>query len=92
VGLLVDDEADTELPMDRVVADELEIRGTHGIQAPRYPAIFDMIEAGSLAPKKLIRRTLPLSRAGTALMQMGGDSPAGVTVVTLSDDSVAESD
>jgi alcohol dehydrogenase len=90
VGLLVGDDAATALPMDRVVADELEIRGTHGIQAHRYPAMFDMIDAGSLAPETLIRRTIPLSDAGTALTQID-DSPAGVTVVSLSQTSSSES-
>ncbi len=41
VGLLVGENASTAVPFDRVVADELELRGTHGLQAYRYPALFN---------------------------------------------------
>jgi len=90
VGLLVGTDADTALPMDRVVADELDIRGTHGIQARRYPAIFDMVEAGTLTPGQLIRRTIPLREAGTALVEIDESSPAGVTVVRPSENAPAD--
>lgn len=81
VGLLVDEHRDTALPMDRVVADELEIRGTHGVQAHRYPALFRMIEAGALAPDALIGRTISLADAGNALTTLDTVTEAGVTVI-----------
>ena len=81
VGLLVGDDALTAVPMDRVVADELDVLGTHGIQAHRYPALFDMIQAGSLQPQRLVSRTLPLADAGTVLREMGDFATTGVTVI-----------
>lgn len=81
VGLLVADDAHTAVPMDRVVADELELLGTHGIQAHRYPAIFDMIQADVLHPRTLVSRTISLSEAGTALADMDTAGGAGVTVI-----------
>ena len=81
VGLLVGDDAHTAVPMDRVVADELEILGTHGIQAHRYPALFDMIESGVLRPDALISQTIPLSEAGSALSGMSTFGSVGVTVI-----------
>jgi len=81
VGLLVGDDALTALPMDRVVADELKVLGTHGTQAHRYPALFDMIQAGHLQPQQLIGRTITLSEAGPTLQQMGDFATAGVTVI-----------
>ena len=39
-----------QIPMDKVVANELEILGSHGIQAHRYGAILDLILAGKLRP------------------------------------------
>jgi alcohol dehydrogenase len=81
VGLLVGDNAHTAVPMDRVVADELEILGTHGIQAHRYPALFDMIAAGTLQPDRLVSRTLSLHEAGAALASMDAGGSAGVSVI-----------
>ena len=81
VGLLVGDNARTAVPMDRVVADELELLGTHGIQAHRYPALFDMIEAGNLQPRALVNKTIPLATAGEHLASMGKFAASGVTVI-----------
>lgn len=80
-GLLVGEDARTAVPFDRVVADELELRGTHGLQAHRYPALFNMIEAETLQPRRLVQRTVPLTEAGDRLQQMGDFATAGVTVV-----------
>jgi len=81
VGLLTGENADSAVPFDRVVADELELRGTHGLQAHRYPALFGMIEAGNLEPERLVRRTIPLKEAGSHLRRMGDFATAGITVV-----------
>jgi len=37
--------------MSRVVANELELLGSHGMQAYRYGAMLDMLESGKLRPK-----------------------------------------
>ncbi len=81
VGLLVGDDVPTAIPMDRVVADELELLGTHGMQAHRYPALFGMIEADVLQPRRLVNRTIPLTDAGSALREMGDFRGTGVTVI-----------
>lgn len=81
VGLLVGEHARTAIPMDRVVAHELELRGTHGLQAHRYPALFEMIEAESLRPHRLVERTIPLAEAGDALQEMGDFATAGIAVI-----------
>ena len=36
--------------MAKVIAHELEIYGSHGIQAHRYGAMLAMVEAGTLHP------------------------------------------
>jgi alcohol dehydrogenase len=81
VGLLLADQSRPALPMDRVVAHELEIIGSHGIQAHRYPAIFAMIAAGKLRPQQLVGRKIRLAEAAEALMQMDTFTGTGVTVV-----------
>ena len=80
VGLLGAD-SDAAVPMARVIAEELEVRGSHGLPAHRYPAMFGMIETGRLDPARLVRRTLPLREAGTALAQMDDVAAPGITVI-----------
>jgi alcohol dehydrogenase len=48
VGLMLGDHARPPVPMDRVIAYELEILGSHGMQAFRYQAMLDMIGTGKL--------------------------------------------
>jgi alcohol dehydrogenase len=81
VGLLLAEEAEPPLPMGPVVAGELAILGSHGIQAHRYPALFGMIESGILQPDRLIRRRVSLSEGATALTEMDEFRHVGVTVI-----------
>ncbi|MFC4495725.1 zinc-binding dehydrogenase [Streptomyces ovatisporus] len=84
VGLLPPEEAAVGIPMDRVVAYELEVLGSHGIQAHEYPALLGLLESGTLRPERLLRRRVPLSGAAEALAGMdapGAGGAAGVTVV-----------
>jgi alcohol dehydrogenase len=81
VGLLLGDQKHPQLPMDKVVARELEILGSHGIQAHRYPVLLDMINTGRLDPKQLVTSTIPLDEAPKALSAMNDFKELGVTVI-----------
>lgn len=82
VGLLLGDHAEPRLPMARVIAHELEILGSHGMQAFRYGAMMDMITAGRLKPELLIGRRMALEDAPAALMAMDRFEGVGIGVVT----------
>ena len=82
VGLMLAEQSTPVIPMSKVIAHELEILGSHGMQAHRYDALFAMIEAGKLAPEKLIGRTITLEQSINALVNMDKFQGAGVTVVT----------
>lgn len=82
VGLLAGDHAATPLPLDRVIAHELEILGSHGIQAFRYSAVLAMIAAGQLRPQALIGRRIALAAAPAELMAMDRFAGHGITVIT----------
>ena len=82
VGLMLAEHATPSIPMARVVAYELELRGSHGMQAHRYGAMLAMIESGKLAPGKLVGRTIGLDESIEALMAMDRFEGSGVTVVT----------
>ena len=82
VGLLLADQANPAIPMDIVVAHELEILGSHGMQAYRYEAMFDLIKTGKLEPQKLLGQTITLEQSIAAITTMDKSSTVGVTVVT----------
>lgn len=83
VGLLLGDQSRPLIPMDRVIANELEILGSHGMQAHKYPELFQMIGAGKLQPQKLIGKTIHLDDAPAALMAMDQFEGAGITVISI---------
>jgi alcohol dehydrogenase len=81
VGLMLAEHAAPSIPMARVIAYELELRGSHGMQAHRYEAMLAMIRSGRLAPGKLVGRTIRLEESIEALTSMDRFEGAGVTVV-----------
>lgn len=81
VGLLLADQSRPALPMDTVIARELEIYGSHGMAAHSYPAMLGMIEAGQLEPQQLIGQRISLEESIDALVNMDGFSGTGVTVI-----------
>ncbi|CAA9316709.1 MAG: Alcohol dehydrogenase [uncultured Frankineae bacterium] len=80
VGLLPPSQGRPLLPMERVVALELEVLGSHGMAAHAFPALLELVSAGRLRPDLLVTRTVPLDEAGQALLQVG--QVPGITVVT----------
>lgn len=83
VGLLLAEQSTPPIPMDAVVAHELEVIGSHGMQAYRYEDMFAMIAAKKLNPQDLIGSTITLEEAPHALAIMDEHNQAGVTVVTM---------
>ena len=81
VGLMVGDDSRQPLPMERVIADELEILGSHGMQAHRYGELLAMMQAGRLRPDRLIGKTISLDDAVVQLPDMNRFHGIGVTVI-----------
>jgi alcohol dehydrogenase len=79
VGLMA--EGHPEVPMSQVIAHELEILGSHGMQAFRFPELMEMISAGKLAPEKLIGREISLEDSIEALMAMAQYPGTGIAVI-----------
>jgi len=82
VGLMVAEDASAKVPMDKVLSNELEIFGSHGMQAYRYTEMLQMIQAGKLSPEKLIAERISLEDSIAALTSMNDFNTAGVTVIT----------
>lgn len=82
VGLMLAENSTPAIPMSKVIAHELEILGSHGMQAHRYGAMMAMLQTGKLAPEKLIGKTISLEQSIEALMNMDKFEATGVTVIT----------
>jgi alcohol dehydrogenase len=81
IGLMVEEEGNAAVPMGQVIWKELEILGSHGMQAHAYGALLDMIKMEILDPKRLVRKTVALEGAVDELMSMGEFRGVGVTVI-----------
>ena len=81
VGLLPPVDGHPRVPMDRVIAWELDVLGSHGMAAADYPSMLALIEQGALAPQRLIERTIGLSEAAALLPGFDRATVAGITVV-----------
>lgn len=81
VGLLTGAARHCPVPMDLVVANELEIIGSHGMQAHQYGKMLGMISAGVLHPERLIGRTISLEQAVRKFTTQAKYEGPGVTVI-----------
>jgi hypothetical protein len=73
------------IPMDVVIAHELEIYGSHGMAAHEYPPMLTLIANRTLRPDRLLGDIIGLDDAGAALAAMDRSATsAGMTVIDLS--------
>ncbi|MBM3264988.1 MAG: zinc-binding dehydrogenase, partial [candidate division Zixibacteria bacterium] len=81
IGLTLAEEANVPVPMNEIIAGELEVVGSHGMPAHRYEALLRMISSGVLHPQRLVGKTIPLEEAGAELEGMGRFKQQGTTVI-----------
>ena len=81
IGVMAADSKETLIPMGMVMGNELELIGSHGMQAHAYPPMLDMILSGKLDPRKLIQKTVSLEDSLQVLQSMGETPPTGVVVI-----------
>ena len=81
VGLMTGNHKNPKVQMDKILADELEIIGSHGMQAYKYPDMLEMIKSGKLQPEKLIEKTISLKESTLALPNMDRFDHKGVWVI-----------
>jgi alcohol dehydrogenase len=81
VGVMAAESKETPLPMGMVMFNELELIGSHGMQAHAYGPLLELIMAGKLDPGKLIRKTVSLEASLAELEQMGDFPGSGVVVI-----------
>ncbi|WFB10941.1 zinc-dependent alcohol dehydrogenase family protein [Streptomyces sp. LX-29] len=81
VGLLPPAAGNPMLPMDRVIALELRLLGSHGMAAHAYPPMMEMVKAKVLRPDLLVTHTIGLDQAPEALVGLAARGGTGVTVI-----------
>jgi alcohol dehydrogenase len=81
VGLMLADQSHPEIPLDLVVARELEIYGSHGIQAHRYDVLLAMVGSGRLHPELLVTDRYTLTEGMEFLQRMDQFPGTGIRVI-----------
>lgn len=81
IGLLPGVAGHPQVPMERVIAWELDLLGSHGMAAADYPGMLGLIEQGALAPQQLISRTVGLTEAARSLPGFDRSPVAGMTMI-----------
>ncbi|KUI24750.1 alcohol dehydrogenase [Mycobacterium sp. IS-1742] len=81
IGLLPNVTGHPAVPMDRVIAWELDVLGSHGMAAVDYPAMLQLIEAGRLRPQAMVERVVGLAEGAHLLPLVGTAAPVGVTLI-----------
>lgn len=81
VGLLPPVEGHPRVPMERVIAWELDVLGSHGMAAADYPGMLALIESGDLRPQRLIEKVVGLEEAAALLPVLDEAAPAGMTMI-----------
>jgi len=82
VGLMLGEHATPAIPMAQVIGHELEIYGSHGMQAWRYDAMLAMLKTGKMKPQQLISKRISLEEAIPGLMTMDKAETPGISVIT----------
>jgi alcohol dehydrogenase len=80
VGHLTDQETLPAKLVRRIIGHELDIKGSHGLQAHAYPNLFRLIQSEALDPTLLVERTTTLDEAPAALESMQEYRGCGVTI------------
>ncbi len=80
VGLM-GSEGRAAVPMDRIIAWELEILGSHGLQAHEYGRVLRMVAAGVVDPGALVTRTVSLAEGARVLEGMDEYNVVGLAVI-----------
>jgi len=81
VGLMTGEDASCPVPLDDFIARELELKGSHGMQAHRYPEMLELVISGRLNLALLEGPRLTLGEAAQLLGDEELSLPTGVSVI-----------
>jgi len=67
--------------MDGVISKELQVIGSHGMQAHRYPHMLKIVQRGLVHPQQLVGETISLDKVPLYLPAMSEFKSVGLTVI-----------
>lgn len=82
IGIMNKEHTNSKIPIDLIIGKELEIVGSHGMQAHRYDEVLEMMKAGKLHPEKLVANTISLNEVIDKLPVMHQSKTSGIEVIT----------
>ncbi|MGD0072898.1 MAG: zinc-dependent alcohol dehydrogenase family protein [Candidatus Binataceae bacterium] len=83
IGLTTEaEQGEVSMPIDRIVVMELQLLGSLGMPASRYPAMLRMVEAGRLAPGAMVTERISLDQVSRVLEEMTSFQNVGTAVIT----------
>lgn len=83
IGLMLGSQSNPPIPMSAVIAGELEIYGSHGMQAIDYPRMLQLIASSALDPSRLVSDTVSLAQGAKLLTEMDKYPNQGITVIDM---------
>jgi alcohol dehydrogenase len=84
VGLMLAEQSRPQIPMAMVIAKELEIYGSHGMQPTCYQEIFEKIASRQLAPDRLVSNRVGLEQGAVLLTEFDKFPNSGMTIIDFS--------
>jgi alcohol dehydrogenase len=69
--------------MHEVIAKELQLIGSHGMQAHQYPTMMNWISTGRMHPEKLLGKIITLEESCRELTDLNSFKNTGVTVIRI---------
>lgn len=81
VGLLLGEDYQPRIPMEQVISKELQIYGSHGMQASNFEEMLTKICSGQLNPSLLIGKKIALDEVPQEMERMNDFGTKGITVI-----------
>ena len=72
------------ITMSRLISNEIQLIGSHGVQATAYPEMFELINSGACDPKHLISGIISLEQSPRVVQRFAEAPPIGVGLIDLS--------
>ncbi len=82
IGQPLDEHANPSIPLlDTIYYRQLQLIGSRGLPAHRFPALFSMLAAGHIDMTKLVKNRISLEGVSDVLRQMDTHEDVGITLV-----------
>lgn len=83
VGLMTDSHGYPPVPMSLIIANELEILGSHGMQAHKYPEMFRLIDSKGIKLNQMVSEIISLYDIPNHLPSLHKKETSGISVVKI---------